>query len=477
MKPLYIDNILNTPISERANLLITQPENQWFERKSVNIKPSQITTPVIAFANAEGGVLIIGIHSGVIEGLSPNDQKINRIRQEIHDHIQPLIHVQARTIPVIDRNNQQVDILAISVEPGDVVYEDMRGKCYQRVGDSSKELTFNQRRELEYNRGVRQYDGEVIRGSDLSDIDIDTLAEYSKKIKFTGGDPMDVLRARFLVDKNDQQTNACHLMFSKNPTDVFPQARLRITRFLSDTRGAGKSLSIESGSDRTLEGNIPYLINQSAKVIEELLSKRKALDADGRFTDVDTIIPKDAWFEGVVNALIHRSYSMAGDYVHVEIYPSRVEITNPGTFPGQSKIFDLMSIRRFARNPRIARACTDMGFSLELGEGIKRIVTEMRNLGYIDPVYTQNCGSVKLRLDAIARLSDNLLQSLPKNSDKVYNLIRMYPNGIGTGELVKALDMSRPTLTLRLQKLADVGLIKQHSKSATDPRAYWVASH
>jgi ATP-dependent DNA helicase RecG len=117
-----------------------------------------------------------------------------------------------------------------------------------------------------------------------------------------------------------------------------------------------------------------------------------APDLERGLFEAQPIVPRDAWLEGVVNAVIHRSYSLAGDHIRVEIYPDRVEIESPGRFPGLANPASPLLISRFARNPRIARVCADLRIGQELGEGIKRIFEEMRRVGLTDPVYKQGGG-------------------------------------------------------------------------------------
>ncbi len=112
----------------------------------------------------------------------------------------------------------------------------------------------------------------------------------------------------------------------------------------------------------------------------ELAPSRRALGADGRFGDV-ALVPEDAWLEGLVNAVIHRSYSLGGDHIRVELFDDRIEIESPGRFPGIVALADPREAPRFARNPRIARVCSDLSFDQELGEGIRRIFEEMRLWG------------------------------------------------------------------------------------------------
>lgn len=157
-------------------------------------------------------------------------------------------------------------------------------------------------------------------------------------------------------------------------------------------------------------------------------------------------MPRAAWLEGLVNAVIHRSYSLAGDHIRVEVFPDRIEIESPGRFPGLVDPSKPLEISRFARNPRIARVCADLRIGQELGEGIKRIFAEMRKVGLTDPVYRQGTGSVRLRLAAIERLGPDVAARLPRGSQEVLDLLRSARMPMGTGDVGDALGMSRSAL-------------------------------
>lgn len=96
--------------------------------------------------------------------------------------------------------------------------------------------------------------------------------------------------------------------------------------------------------------------------------------------------------------MVHRSYSLAGDHIRVEIFDDRIEIWSPGRFLGLVDLGDPSDVTRFARNPRIARVCADLRFGQELGEGIRRMFEEMRTAGLSDPVYRQASSGVHLSL-------------------------------------------------------------------------------
>ena len=198
---------------------------------------------------------------------------------------------------------------------------------------------------------------------------------------------------------------------------------------------------------------------------------RRALVADsGRFGEVP-LIPEDAWLEGIVNAVVHRSYSLAGDHIRVEIFDDRIEVSSPGRFPGLVDLSDPMRGTRFARNPRIARVCSDLHFGQELGEGIRRIYEEVRAAGLVDPVYRQTAASVVLTLSA--EPADRALDArLPDEARTIITALRR-AGRLSTGEVAEVLELSRPATISRLDSLRNEGLIEWVGRSARDPRAYW----
>ena len=74
-----------------------------------------------------------------------------------------------------------------------------------------------------------------------------------------------------------------------------------------------------------------------------------------------TVIPERVWLEAIVNAVVHRSYSIGGDHIRVSLFTDRLEVESPGRLPGLVRIETIRSTR-FARNPRVARTVLEFGF-------------------------------------------------------------------------------------------------------------------
>ncbi|HRW18936.1 MAG TPA: ATP-binding protein [Dermatophilaceae bacterium] len=465
-----IDAALASPAHEVAGALLALRESQWFERKSARVAPKDLAITFIAMANAEGGRIVVGLHDGEVEDVQQNPDRLNALLQTSADFTTPPVRARSELITCVDPRGRSASLLVIDVHPGDTVHETKSGDCYLRIGDESRKLLFAQRQELTFDRGHAPYDG-TPAGADLSELNESLLEDYRSTIGARGS-IRSLLDARSLTRADGELTVAAYLLFAEHPGSRMPHAHVRVLRYRENERGTGARLSLDGDSDVRIEGPIPSVIEHAAAAIDSRVPARRALTASGRF-ELVPVIPRDAWLEGLVNAVVHRSYSMAGDHIRVEIFPNRVEIESPGRFPGIVDPTKPLDIRRYARNPRIARVCADLTIGRELGEGIHRIFDEMRIAGLNDPVYEQTAQSTRLTLLASAALPEALRRQLPRGSERILAVLRAAPTPLGTGEIMAASDLSRPTVKKALQLLRDAGYVTWTGASAKDPRATW----
>lgn len=458
-----VDRVLALPAAEAVAGLVTLPESQWFERKSGRVAARDLAAPLVAMANAEGGYVVVGVGDGQVDGIAP--ARVNELRQAAHDFTVPAVRAHAVEL----ERGEGRTVLVLRVDPGEGVHETTKGECYLRVGDESRRLGYAQRRELEYDRGSAPFDGTVVDAA-LADLDALQVGRYQELIGSTS--PEGMLAARDLLTRDGRLTAAAWLLFAPRPQAVFPSAYVRVLRYADVERGTGAGLTLYDRGDVRCEGAIPEQIDEAAAVIAGWVPKVQSLSASGRFTPRE-IIPRDVWLEGLVNAVIHRSYSMAGDHIRVEIFPNRIEIENPGRFPGLADPRDPLVISRYARNPRIVRVCSDLGIARELGEGIKRIFGEMRSLGLTDPVYKQTSGSVRLVLSSADALPDDVRDALPRGARAVLDVLRLEGRPLGTGQIADLAGIARPTALRHLNVLRDHGVVVWEGQSLKDPRASW----
>jgi ATP-dependent DNA helicase RecG len=466
MSTVQAAQALALPREERGRALLRLPEDQWFDRKSSRISGRDLADVLIGFANAEGGLVVIGLWGGRVEGVGSMANRQNAWRQAAADFTLPTVPARPRLVECINDAGKGDTLFVVEVEPSDRVHANHKDEVYLRVGDENRRLTFGQRQELLYDKGQASYEVTPVGDAIIEDLDQDLLASYAAALNHP--DPERLLRARGLIDRRGNLTLAAVLLFAEHPQRWVPEASIRILRYRGVQRGTGARQQLLE--DVRIDGPIPLQLNAAQEAVFRLLPTRRALARTGRFERIG-IIPRDAWLEGLVNAAIHRSYSITGDHVRIEIFDDRIEVESPGRFPGISDISNPMKVTRFARNPRIARVCADLSFGQELGEGIRRIFEEMRLAGLADPEYRQTSGSVRLVLDS-APIDVELESRLSPGARDLVRIVRE-AGRISTGDLVEASGYSRPVVVKQLNALKDVGLIEWIGKSRKDPRAYW----
>lgn len=463
MFPSDVDHVLRLPPAGAVEELLKLAENQWFERKSGRISARDLAVPLVAMANAEGGYVAIGLSDGDVEGVE--SRRLNELRQAAQDFTNPVVRCEARELPF---DGERV-VLMLRVHPGEGVHENRRGEAFLRVGDESRKLGYSQRRELEFDRGSVPFDGTAVDAT-VADLDAAQVANYQNSIG--SNSPEAMLAARDLLTRDGRLTVAGWLLFGHRPQSIYPNAIVRVLRYASNDRGTGAGMTLYDDGDVRCEGSIPEQIEHAAKVIDGWIPKVQALASSGRF-EPRSIIPRDVWLEGLVNAVLHRSYSMAGDHTRVEVFPNRIEIESPGRFPGMADPSAPLSVSRYARNPRIARVCADLGIARELGEGIKRIFSEMRSLGLTDPIYTQGSGSVRLVLSAADALEEDVLATLTTSARRILSAMRLEGKPLSTGQIVDLAQVARPTALRHLGIMRELGIVQWEGQSPRDPRASW----
>lgn len=457
-----LDLIKNLPQDKALHLLKTTPENQWFERKSSRVTVKKLAQLVCAFANTEGGLITIGIEDKELLPLSR--KKVNEFRRQLRESISPVPRQIFHELKITSDET----ILLIEVPQSAAVHYTSDRECYIRTGDSTIKLSQDQLMELEYDRGARNFE-DTLSQSSINDLDSSLLGAYANKIG--ASNPEQALFARGMTNNKNRVSICGLLLFSDNPQRELPTAVVRILKYSDNDRGTGRTQTLISGSDIRCEGSITTQIATAIETVNKLIPRHRILGEDGKFID-QPIIPKGAWTEGIVNAVVHRSYSISGDYIRVEIFPNRIEITSPGRFPGLADPTKPSEIRRHARNPRIARACAELDITQELGEGIRRIFAEMREVGLVDPTYRQTSQNVILTLHALDSISDEIRKSVGPAIQTLEKL-RSVNRPLGTGEIIELTNLTRQTVLRHLKTLRDKGLVKWEGNSPNDPQAIW----
>lgn len=457
------------PRDEIVETLRRRPEDQWFERKGSRITARSLAESLVAFANAEGGLIAIGIGDGAIHGTAADPRRVNEWRQAAMDFTEPSIRHRVSTVSCLNDRGQDDEIVLIEVEASDHVHQTRKGDTYLRIGDENRRLGTFEATELRFDKGDSVYDGTAVANAIDADLDPTLVARYVRSIRTKGPDDQ-ALTARGLIVRDGRRirpTVAGLLVLGRHPQTYFPQAAVRLLRYAGSSRETGSRLNVTR--DERLEGPLSAQVDGARRRLARWIPTAIRLERRGRFETV-ALIPRFAWLEAVVNAVVHRSYTITGDHVRVELFDDRLEVTSPGRLPGLVRLDNIRSTR-FARNPRMARAFADLGYGRELGEGVNRMFEEMERAGLPDPLYSQGSASVTVTFLADT-LAAHVLGALPAGSERfVEHLSRT--GRVTTTEAVHLFAQSRPTVLGHLHQLAEASLIEHVGTSLKDPRGYW----
>ena len=371
-------------------------ENQYLERKGRDTKTTKLANEIIGMLNANGGVIAFGISSqGSIEDLHQLTN-LDDYRRIANDLIKPPANIELEEITLT--GGELIFLYHIEQDYERLFQRLDNEDVYIRIADSNKgPLSRDEVRKLEYNRPIRSYELELREDFDAADLRKLVCDYYCKKMNFQGSFE-DLCVKRNLAAKKDGKyiyKNAAILLFAEDPSKYIPNALVRYVRFAGTEQKSGSNFNVVK--DERFEECLPRLIERLDRFIHATLRDYYFLNIeDGKFNKVSEY-PKEAWLEGIVNSLCHRSYNLHGNAIYIKHFDDRLVISNSGPLPAQVTVENIRE-QRYSRNPTIARVLTEMGYVRELNEGVPRIFSAMNQSMLAEPVYTNANDTVTLTL-------------------------------------------------------------------------------
>jgi ATP-dependent DNA helicase RecG len=369
--------------------LCQMPEGQTFDCKSIHIDPKALATTIVAMANADGGMIAVGISDKTrrLEGVDQDKAHLNEILRTPFDFCVPSINVETEYLPCTDEKGHPNHILIIYVPASPRLHANQADEVFWRVGDKSRKLTFEERLRLMYDKGERYFEDSIAYDATLDDIDMDAVKAYIRRIGY-GKTPMEYLteNKNFVTykDLQPQVSAACILLFGKQPQAFFPRARVRFIRYAGTEEKVGREMNVIK--DVTFEGRILDQIEKAVAYLETQVKEHSYLGEDGKFR-TDREYPKFVIQEMVVNSVCHRDYSIKGTEIQVKMFDNRMVFETPGKLPGIVRT-DNIRHTHFSRNPKIAEYLKAYDYVKEFGEGVDRMCRELTAHGTPEPQYT-----------------------------------------------------------------------------------------
>ena len=431
--------------------LSSRQEGHFYDRKSKEIDGKKIQKIACAFANADGGDFIVGIKDDKDEP-NPNNRWNGFATKEEFNHVfQNLMEVKPSVPYVATFLQSTIDnsfALQVTVEKSEKVHSTADNSVYIRVSAQSIPLKDPQKiQELSFAKGETSYEDLVYRDARAEDIFESFEIKRFLKDYSPQSDPIDFTVNQNLVDRNSYEPKMSGLLlFNDNPVAILPRkCGIKIARY--DT--SEKIPEREHLKDQVnIEGSLYEQIHKAAETITELMSQVKIWTPKG----LDTVkYPEETIWEILVNAIIHRDYSISDD-VHVLIFNNRIEINSPGKLPGYVTEDNILE-SRYSRNTKIVRTLNRYKNppNKDMGEGLNTAFQKMKDWRLKEPTLKVEGNYVKVTIahTPIASPEETIMEFL-NNNDKIKNRQARELTGIKSENKMKAV----------FYKLRDQSLIK-----------------
>lgn len=423
---------------EEANALVVRDESHIYEKKPFSASGRILQKIAVAFANADGGEFVVGIADAKNETDPTKRWQGGTDYEALNGHLQALFEIQPSLdlryefLKMVDKDGY---VLRVTVEKGSEVHKTSDQTVYRRHGAQSLPIKDPQKiAELSFAKGSHSYEDkvlptvlpeQVVEAPELKSF----LTDYSPKT-----DPLDFILNQNMVDPTTWEPRvASVLLFHPSPSSVIPRkCAIKITRYETKEDDPERD---HLASQATIEGPCFSLIHEAIEKVSKIMSSVQVWTTDGLKS---LEYPPEAIWEVLVNAVIHRDYSISDD-IQVLIFDNRIEIKSPGKLPGYVTVKNILEAR-FSRNSKIVRTLNRYrnAPNKDLGEGLNTTFQKMKEWGLKSPEILEegNYVTVILPHAPLAAPTEAILQFLT-NHKQITNSQARDLTGIKSENLVK----------------------------------------
>ena len=394
--------------------VILNDENSGVEFKRDDVANHRIAQELVALLNLEGGTVLLGVEDdGSITGASRENLEewvVELCRLKIDPPIIPFISWVKNVEP-------GRDVLAIRVPIGpDKPYARVhngRTTYFIRVGSTSQEASRGELQRMFQASGNLHYGVKPVPGAGFDGLDHRRLRDYLVNV-LGGQAPADddaeawetLLRNIDLMTVSQGllvATTDGILLFGRTPKRFLPQSGIRAVCF------TGTEPDYATRTDEDLRGPIvplrasngeivePGVVDQAWDFVRRNTTPTAHLESARKIQSWE--YPESVIREVVVNALVHRDYSIVGTDIMLAIFSDRVEITSPGRLPNTITTDGMKAGARYARNQTLVNIMRDYGYADAIGMGVRnKIIPGMRDHNGTEPDLIEDESRFTVRL-------------------------------------------------------------------------------
>ncbi|MEP7290736.1 MAG: ATP-binding protein [Chloroflexota bacterium] len=345
----------------------------------------QIAETLVAFANTEGGTLVVGLKESGEAALKVENEALAKALKEADALCSPSI-VTGNWEPVEMESGSTV--FALRVPRSIELHAMSDGRVLIRSELDNRPLGGQEILKLASAKSTGDYESEPVSGATKEDFNRKMIDEYlAKRAERTkrpyNGKVEDLLREIGAIDAADRPTVSGILLFCEYPQQWLPQSGVVFAKFVGKTPRGDNGLAGYSRREE-LTGPLPRLIESTWNLIWGEMAVSAVVKGLEREETYE--YPQFAVREALVNAICHRDYRIKGRRIEVRMYSDRLEVISPGGLPGFITVENIVD-EHFSRNPRVVNGLFQWGYIEELGLGIDRMMEVMEQSGHLPPSF------------------------------------------------------------------------------------------
>lgn len=392
-------------MDQLENIQKIKSETSTLELKSAEKGcPQHLYDSLSSFSNQdEGGIIIFGVDEkqdykevGVYDA-QDIQRKINEQCLQMEPIVRPLLTVVQKG----DKSFVAAEIPGADLSDRPVFYKG-RGRLkgsYTRVGDSDEPMTEYEVYSYEAYRKKYQDDIRGVQRATLSALNQKKLEEYIELLK--KGKPnlsnMDTesIYELMSVTRDKEVTLSSALIFSPYPQAYFPQLCITAISVPGTEIGNVGEFGERFLDNQRIEGSIPEMLDEAIRFVKKNMKYMTIINSKTGAREDRADYPITAVREAIINALVHRDYSIhtEGMPVRIIMYEDRMEIRNPGGIYGRIKVDQLGKMQPDTRNPVLALALETLRITENRYSGIPTIRKEMEKYHLREPQFADTRGS------------------------------------------------------------------------------------
>lgn len=431
--------------------------------------PKRLYDSLSSFSNQDdGGIIVFGIDEkqdykevGVYDA-QDIQKKINEQCLQMNPVVQSLI-------TVVEKENKKfvsAEIPGIDLADRPCYYQG-RGRLkgsYTRIGDSDEPMTEYEIYSYEAYRRKYQDDIREVPRVTVMSLDQEELNRYVELLK-RGKQRLATLDNESIyelmsIKRGEKVTLSATLLFSPYPQAYFPQLCITAIVIPGRTIGSLGDMGERFSDNQRIEGTIPEMLDEALLFVKRNMRTKTIISpTTGRRTD-RTDYPITAVREAIINALVHRDYSIHTEGMPIQLimFEDRIEIHNPGGLYGRITIDQLGKIQPDTRNPVLASALETLGITENRYSGIPTIRMEMEKYNLRQPEFLDERGSFIVKL---YKESKNDYEDM-SNDEETNNLIVFCKTPRTRKEICDYLGLNSVTYAIQtyVNPLVEAGVIK-----------------